>query len=281
MGNSPSSRRLVVRRPPPSKPIIPSPLLPVDSASRTSGPEVSAFAVSARVRAGTRAVADMPGLLGLPGQRAHREPVAVGRGQGDLVALDLHADAGEHGQGVVATGGERDLRHGSAEDVALQGPRCRRHRRERRVVLHRQRRQGEAGRAAGERRRGGPPAGARRAGRAGIGRCLPGAGRGRAPARAPRRWRPRRSARRPRSRTRSRRGRPRRSRAAGPAGPASAAGSAASGPSSPPRPRARRARPSAPCRRPLGCVVRAVRWYGTCSVTHGVLTVRSTGQASP
>ena len=51
---------------PPSKPIMPSPPeAPVlDSASVTSVPPVSAFAVSASVRAGTSAVADRPGCSG-------------------------------------------------------------------------------------------------------------------------------------------------------------------------------------------------------------------------
>ena len=66
-GNSPSSRRDVVRRLPPSKPIIPSEPPDVDSATVTSGPLVSAFAVSARVRAGTSAVVDSPGTVGFHG----------------------------------------------------------------------------------------------------------------------------------------------------------------------------------------------------------------------
>ncbi len=57
-GNSPSSSREVVRRPPPSKPIIPSLPLPDASARVTSGPAVSARAVSDSVRAGTSAVVD-------------------------------------------------------------------------------------------------------------------------------------------------------------------------------------------------------------------------------
>ena len=67
LGNSPSSSRDVVRRPPPSKPTMPSPAAPVASASVTSGPPVSALAVSASVRAGTRAVVDMPGVSGRHG----------------------------------------------------------------------------------------------------------------------------------------------------------------------------------------------------------------------
>jgi hypothetical protein len=66
-GNSPSSSRDVERRPPPSKPIIPSPPAADDSASVTSGPDVSALAVSARVRAGTSAVVDRPGVPGFHG----------------------------------------------------------------------------------------------------------------------------------------------------------------------------------------------------------------------
>ena len=84
----------------------------------TSAPEASDFAVSARVRAGTSAVALH--AVGPPGchvQLAYGQPVAVGRGQGQPVAVDLDPDAGEHRQRVVAAGGDRDLRDGRGERV--------------------------------------------------------------------------------------------------------------------------------------------------------------------
>src|SRR5690606_36101100 len=58
LGNSPSRSRVVVRRPPPSKPIMPSPpFSAVDRAMEIWAPPVSDLAVSARVLAGTRATA--------------------------------------------------------------------------------------------------------------------------------------------------------------------------------------------------------------------------------
>lgn len=71
LGNSPSSRRVVVRRTPPpaepSKPMMPSPAPPAppeDSAIEMSLPPVSALAVSASTLAGTRAAASMSGAEG-------------------------------------------------------------------------------------------------------------------------------------------------------------------------------------------------------------------------
>jgi hypothetical protein len=49
---------------------------------------------------------------GLPGELADGEAEAVGGGQGEPRPVDLHADAGEHRQRVVATSGHRDLRDG-------------------------------------------------------------------------------------------------------------------------------------------------------------------------
>ena len=63
-GNSPSSSRVVVRRVVPARPNMPSPLVPAASASVTSAPAVSDFAASARVRAGTSAVACSDGSAG-------------------------------------------------------------------------------------------------------------------------------------------------------------------------------------------------------------------------
>src|SRR5690606_18568757 len=66
LGNSPSRSRVVVRRPPPSKPIMPSPpFSAVDRAMEIWAPPVSDLAVSARVLAGARATADTLGSSGV------------------------------------------------------------------------------------------------------------------------------------------------------------------------------------------------------------------------
>ena len=90
-------------------------------------------------------------LLRLPGQLADREPVAVGGGQPQLVALDLEPDAGEHRQRVVTAGGHRHLRDRGGERGAVDHAGGGRHRRQRRVVLDRHQRQREAGAAAADR----------------------------------------------------------------------------------------------------------------------------------
>ena len=63
-GNSPSSSRLVVDRAAPDSPIRPSPGPLLDKAKDTSAPAVSDLAVSARVLAGTSAVACIAGSSG-------------------------------------------------------------------------------------------------------------------------------------------------------------------------------------------------------------------------
>ena len=68
LGKSPSSSRLVVRRAPPTNPIMPSPIPPRASATVTSppsGPRV--FAVSARIFAGTSACRLASGVSGCHG----------------------------------------------------------------------------------------------------------------------------------------------------------------------------------------------------------------------
>ena len=150
LGNSPSSSRVVVRRPPPSKPIRPSPELPAASATATVSLPASDFAVSARVLAGTRATASRPGCSGAPGQLAHGQPVAVGGGQGHGVAVDLDPDAGEDGQRVVAAGGDRDLGDGVGERPAGDGAGDAGHLRQGGVVVDRQRQQGEPGAATAQ-----------------------------------------------------------------------------------------------------------------------------------
>ncbi len=63
-GRSPSSSRVVVRRPAPSKPMSPSPAPEPASAMVTLSPLVRALAVSSRVLAGTRATAEVSGSSG-------------------------------------------------------------------------------------------------------------------------------------------------------------------------------------------------------------------------
>jgi hypothetical protein len=58
-----------------------------------------------------------------PGELTHGEAVAVGREQGDLVAVDAHPDTGEDRQGVAAVGGDGDLVDGLGEDVTGDGAR--------------------------------------------------------------------------------------------------------------------------------------------------------------
>ena len=112
----------MVRRPAPSKPIMPSPPWPSSpgraSAMATSAPAVSARAVSLSARAGTRTAADSSGALRGPAQLAHRQPVAVGGDQGQRVALDLDPHAGQGGQRVVPAGGDGRLADGGRERVA-------------------------------------------------------------------------------------------------------------------------------------------------------------------
>src|SRR6266568_3243480 len=108
-GKSPSSSRLVVRRGPPTNPIMPSPIPPRASATVTSPPSgPSVLAVSARILAGTSACRLASGTSGRHCDLGHR--------------------GGEPGR-VDGTGGGRHLR-------------------QRRVVLDRHRRQGEPGTAA-------------------------------------------------------------------------------------------------------------------------------------
>jgi hypothetical protein len=86
----------------------------------------------------------------VPPELAQREAVPVGREQGDLLALDLDADAGQQGQGVVAAGGDRHLGDGAGHLVAVDRARERGHRRQLRVVLDRHGEQGEPAGAAGD-----------------------------------------------------------------------------------------------------------------------------------
>ena len=103
---------------------MPSPAPPRGaSAISTSAPvPPSALAVSASVLAGTSAMAEKSGCSGCQLQLPDGQAVAVGRGQRDRVALDLHADAGEHRQRVVPAGGHGDLADGRGEHVAAHRP---------------------------------------------------------------------------------------------------------------------------------------------------------------
>ncbi len=90
------------------------------------------------------------GGLGVPGQLAHRQPVAVGGEQRHLLAVDLDPDTGEDRQGVAAVGRDGDLRDGLGEDVAGDGAGRRRGGGQGRVVLGRHHQQAEARRPAGD-----------------------------------------------------------------------------------------------------------------------------------
>ena len=84
-------------------------------------------------------------------QLADGEAEAVGGGQGEPRPVDLHADAGEHRQRVVAAGGHRDLRDGGRQLLGGDGARQLRHRGQLRVVLDRHGGQAEPAAAAVDR----------------------------------------------------------------------------------------------------------------------------------
>ena len=102
--------------------------VPVASATVTEPALPSDFAASSSVRARTSATVEMSGRRRLPRQLAQREPVAVGREERDLLALDLDADAREQRERVVAARGDRDLGDGVRELVAVDRAGGRRHR---------------------------------------------------------------------------------------------------------------------------------------------------------
>ncbi len=87
----------------------------------TSGPAVSALAVSPSTLAGTSAAREASGLLGFQVELAVREPEPVGGEQRDRRAGDLEANAGQHRQHVVAAGGRDRLGHGVRELVGRHG----------------------------------------------------------------------------------------------------------------------------------------------------------------
>ena len=110
----------------------------------------SDFAASVRVRARTSATVGDVGRGGLPRELAQREPVTVGREQRDLLALDLHADAGEQRERVVPARRDGDLGDGVRELVAVDGAGDLRHDRKARVVLDGHGQQRETARTAGD-----------------------------------------------------------------------------------------------------------------------------------
>ena len=149
LGNSPSSSRVVVRRPPASNPTQSFALHAGSQGDRhlvTRGQRLGRAVERAR---GDERDRGQAGLLGRPGELACRQPVAVGGHQRQLLAVDLDPDSGENRQRVVAAGRDRDLAHGTGEDLARDGSRRGRHGRQRRVVVHRHGQQREAGVAAG------------------------------------------------------------------------------------------------------------------------------------
>lgn len=85
-----------------------------------------------------------------PGHLADGEAVAVGRHEGEGVALDLHLDAGQQRKGLVAGGGDRDLADGLGEVVGVDRAGDAGHDGQRRVVVGGHGGQGEAGGAAGD-----------------------------------------------------------------------------------------------------------------------------------
>ena len=121
--------------------MMPSPVEPApapDSAMVSVSLCARLLAASASVRAGTSTwTSAAVGSPGFQRQLADGEPVAVGGGEGELVAVDLEPDAGEHRQRVVAAGGDRDLGDGGRELGAVDRAGGRRHARQLRVVVDR------------------------------------------------------------------------------------------------------------------------------------------------
>jgi hypothetical protein len=151
-GRSPSRRRVVVRRPAPSKPMRPSPC------ARAGQRQDHAVAA----REGLGGVQERLGghqgdrgrlrVLRLPQELTDREAVAVGGRQRHRVALDLDAHTGEDGQRVVTAGRDGHLGGRRGEHLTGDGAGRARHLRQRRVLLHRECVQGEARGAADHRR---------------------------------------------------------------------------------------------------------------------------------
>ena len=88
------------------------------------------------------------GAARAPRQFLQRHPIAVGGQQRKGVAVDLHPDAGEHREQLVAAGGHHDLGDGTGEILAGHGSGGFRHRRQCGVVVHGKGLQGEPGAAA-------------------------------------------------------------------------------------------------------------------------------------
>ena len=150
LGYSPSSRRVVVRRWPASKPTSPSPPAAVPSATSIEplAPE-RARGVGQRAGRDEHDVARV-GRRGVPVQLAHRQAVAVGGEQRHRVALDLDPHAGEDRQGVAAVGRDGHLGDGLGEQVAVDGAAGLGRGRQRRVVVGRHHQQAEPRGAAGD-----------------------------------------------------------------------------------------------------------------------------------
>ena len=164
---SPPISRAVSRRPPPSKLIMPS--AGRGSAARASpgpdgwppgsgtlnaivtgtpGPMVRA--TSARVLAGTSAAARRPGMAGVQGTVRTASRYRSVAASVIAVAGHVQADAGQHGQGVVAAGRRHDLSRGGGEHAAVDGPGRAGRLGQAGVLLDRQRDQLELGAAAGQ-----------------------------------------------------------------------------------------------------------------------------------
>ena len=90
----------------------------------------------------------------VPLETTNSQTEAVGCCKNHIFALDLHADTGEHREGVVLTRGDGDLADGLGEEIRVDGAGHGRHVRQDRVILDGHRRKFEAGVAAADQNRG-------------------------------------------------------------------------------------------------------------------------------
>ena len=94
------------------------------------------------------------GGRGVPLEATNSQAEAVGCCENHIFALDLHADTGEHREGVVLTRGDGYLADGLGEEVGVDGAGDRGHIRQYRVILDGHRRKFEARAAAADQDRG-------------------------------------------------------------------------------------------------------------------------------
>ena len=122
-GYSPDSSRVVVLRPPPSKPMMPSlpRLSPGAPARRRPRRRCHRPGGVGEHAGGDEHGGVQPGRHGRPAQLADGEPVAVGGDQGQRVLGDLDPDPGQRGQRVVPARGDSDLADRRGERVGADG----------------------------------------------------------------------------------------------------------------------------------------------------------------